>query len=412
MILSALQRVVARQDLTRGEAHAVLRSILAGEASHIQIGALLVALAMKGETVEELVGFAQAMREEAAKLHPARGTGELKRKASVADTGRGERVERGAGTDPGSRVSSENPALRAAGVPPIVDASGTEREALLVTQPITSSPESKGPHRLVDTCGTGGDAAGTFNISTATAFAVAGAGVRVAKHGNRSISSRCGSADVMEALGVKIELAPDHMARCLDEVGMAFLFAPRLHTAMKHVQPARRDLRLRTIFNLLGPLTNPAGAEAQVVGVYAAGLAEKLALALRELGTRHAFVVHSDDGLDEISTTAPTLVAETVGGEVRTYSLDSRDYGLPRAALSDLAGGDAAQNAAIILAILRGEKGPRRDVVVLNAGAALVASGRCAHLSAGIARAQESLDSGEAHRVLQRLIAFTEACAN
>src|SRR5512142_1718004 len=268
MISDALHKIVAhRSNLTREEAREVMGSILRGEATDSQIGAFLVSLSMKGETVEEIVGFAQAIRAAATplKLHKDHA----------------------------------------------LDVSGTERDA------------------LVDTCGTGGDASGTFNISTATALVVAGAGVRVAKHGNRSVTSKCGSADVVEALGVKLTLPPARVAACLDEVGIAFLFAPALHSAMKYVQPARRELRLRTVFNLLGPLTNPARASAQVVGVYSADLVEKLARALCMLGLRRALVVHGSDGLDEITITGPTRVAEVRDGQVRVYEITPRDFGLP-----------------------------------------------------------------------------------
>ncbi len=207
-----------------------------------------------------------------------------------------------------------------------------------------------GRDALVDTCGTGGDTSGTFNISTATALTIAGAGVRVAKHGNRSISSKCGSADVMEALGVRIDLPPSQIAACLEQTGVAFLYAPALHSAMKYVQPVRRQLRLRTVFNLLGPLTNPARASAQVVGVYSAELVEKLAEALSELGVRHAIVVHGRDGLDEITITGPTKIAEARNGQVRVYEVAPEEFGLKRASLDRIAGGDANENAAIIRA--------------------------------------------------------------
>ena len=249
MILDVLHRIaVHRQSLSREEAHAVMTEVLTGRCSDAQIAALLVALHMKGETVEEIVGFAEAIRAAAIPLELHTGS--------------------------------------------VLDASGTGRDA------------------LVDTCGTGGDASGTFNISTATAFVVAGAGVRVAKHGNRSVTSKCGSADVMEALGVNIHLPVAQVAACLAQVGIAFLFAPAMHSAMKYVQTARRELRLRTVFNLLGPLTNPARATCQVVGVYSADLVEKLAEALSMLGLRRALVVHGSDGLDEITITAPTRIAE------------------------------------------------------------------------------------------------------
>ncbi len=350
MILDALHRIANhRQSLSREEAHAVMTEVLSGQCSDAQIAALLVALHMKGETVEEIVGFAEAIRAAAVPL------------------------ELGAGS--------------------VLDAGGTGRDALLDS--------------LLDTCGTGGDASGTFNISTATAFVVAGAGVRVAKHGNRSITSKCGSADVMEALGVNINLPPAQIAACLRQVGIAFLFAPAMHSAMKQVQTARRELRLRTIFNLLGPLTNPARATCQVVGVYSADLVEKLAEALSMLGLRRAFVVHGSDGLDEITITGPTRVAEVRDGQVRSYEVTPEEFGLPRATLEDIAGGDAELNATLIREVLSGKKSARRDIVLLNAAAALVAAGRADHLRDALPLAAKAIDSGAALTKLQALVTFT-----
>jgi anthranilate phosphoribosyltransferase len=264
-----------------------------------------------------------------------------------------------------------------------------------------------GRDALIDTCGTGGDTSGTFNISTATALVVAGAGVRVAKHGNRSVTSKCGSADVMEALEVNISLPPAHIAACLEETGIAFLFAPTMHSAMKFVQPARRELRLRTVFNLLGPLTNPAHASAQVVGVYSAELVEKLAAALSMLGLHRALVVHGLDGLDEITITGPTRVAEVREGSVSTYEVAPEDFALSRAPLEEITGGDAAANAKIIREILQGKKSAKRDVVLLNAAAALVAAGRTDHMAEGLPLAANSIDSGAAARKLEALVQFT-----
>ncbi len=346
MILDALHCVANhRESLPRELARAVMGEILRGEATDAQIAAFLVALHMKGETVEEIVGFAEAIRAAATPLNlPEDST---------------------------------------------VDVSGTERDA------------------LVDTCGTGGDAAGTFNISTATALTVAGAGVRVAKHGNRSVTSQCGSADVMEALGVRIDLPPARITQSLREIGIAFLFAPAMHSATKYVQPARRELRLRTVFNLLGPLTNPAHASAQVVGVYSESLVEKLAEALALLGVRRALVVHGNDGLDEITITGPTRIAEVREGNVRAYEVAPDDFGLPRATLHDIAGGDAGTNAGIIRDILRGKRSARRDVVLLNAAAALVAAARTDHLADAIPIAAQALDSGAAMQKLEALVRFT-----
>jgi len=348
MITDAIHRLANHcQSLTREEARAVMAEILGGECTDAQIAGFLVALHMKGETVEEIVGFAEAIRREAAPI-----------------------------TLPQDFA---------------VDVSDTERDA------------------LVDTCGTGGDASGTFNISTATALVAAGAGVRVAKHGNRSITSKCGSADVMEALGVNLGLAPARLAACLEEVGIAFLFAPALHLAMKYVQPARRELKLRTVFNLLGPLTNPAQASAQVVGVYSAELVEKLAEALSMLGLRRALVVHGLDGLDEITITGPTRVAEVRNAEVRSYEVTPEEFGMQRATLEDISGGDASGNATVIRAILAGEKSPRRDVVLLNAAAALVAAERADHLAQALPSAIASIDSGAAAAKLEALVRFTNA---
>ena len=360
MILEALHRIVThRESLSREEARAVMGEVLSGKCTDSQIAALLVGLHMKGETVEEIVGFAEAIRAAATPIHV-----------------------------PGNSL---------------LDASGTGREA------------------LVDTCGTGGDAAGTFNISTVTAFVVAGAGVRVAKHGNRSstpkigsegVGTKCGAADVMEALGVNIQLSPALLSKCLETVGIAFLFAPLVHSAAKYVAPIRRDTRLRTVFNLLGPLTNPAGASAQVVGVYSLELVEKLAEALSMLGTRRAFVVHGLDGLDEITITGPTRVAELRDSEVRSYEITPEEFDLKTAPLEEISGGDAAENAAIVRNILAGEKSARRDVVLMNAAAALVAAGKADHLRDGAALAAASIDSGAAAGKLEALVTFTTTHAS
>ncbi|MBC7346853.1 MAG: anthranilate phosphoribosyltransferase [Clostridia bacterium] len=264
---------------------------------------------------------------------------------------------------------------------------------------------------LVDTCGTGGDGRGTFNISTAAALVVAACGLPVAKHGNRSVSSNCGSADVLEALGVAIDLPPLLVARCVDEVGLGFLFAPTFHRAMSHAAGPRRELGIRTVFNLLGPLCNPAGAPVQLVGVYDERLVETIARVLGRLGTRHAFVVHGCDGLDEVTVTGPTLVAELRDGTVRTYEFDPRAVGIPYAGLADLQGGDAGTNAAIIRRILEGEPGPRRDVVLLNAAFALLAGDKVSDVRHGLTLAAQAVDSGRAHAKLQELVAFSRRWA-
>jgi len=349
MILDALHRIAnSGESLGRVDARAVMADVLSGRCTDAQIAALLVALHMKGEAVEEIVGFAEAIRDAATPL-------------PMADKNGG----------------------------PLA-VSGTGRDA------------------LVDTSGTGGDAAGTFNISTATAFVTAGAGVRVAKHGNRSISSKCGSADVIEALGIRIDLTPERSAQCLREVGICFLYAPALHVAMKQVQAVRRELKMRTMFNLLGPLTNPAGASGQVVGVYAADMVEKLAEALGMLGRRRALVVHGNDGLDEITITGPTRIAEARDGTVRTYEVTPEEFGLPRASLTEIAGGDATENAAIIRDVLSGTPGPKRNVVLLNSAAALVAAGLADHLKDALPLAGNAVDSGAARRKLEELVGFTK----
>ena len=261
---------------------------------------------------------------------------------------------------------------------------------------------------LVDTCGTGGDGAGTFNISTTAAFIVAGCGQPVAKHGNRSVSSKSGSADVLEALGVNLDLSPQQVADCIDQVGLGFLFAPKLHPAMKHAIGPRRELAVRTIFNILGPLTNPANASSQLLGVFDPELTEPLAHVLASLGTRAALVVHGSGGLDELTTIGPSRVSELRDGKVRTYQLDPQSLGFAHAPFSDLVGGSAQENAVITSAILKGEdRSARRDTVVLNAAAALLASGKAEELQDGIQLARQSIDSGSAMRVLASLIEFT-----
>jgi anthranilate phosphoribosyltransferase len=348
MIQDTLRKIGAGEDLTRAEADGAMEQILSGHATDSQIAELLSALRIKGETVDELVGFATAMRRYATRIFP--------------------------------------------------------------------SDYARRGEPLVDTCGTGGDAKGTFNVSTAAAFVVAGAGVRVAKHGNRSISSKCGSADVLEALGVRIELEPEQVARCIDEIGIGFLFAPAMHAATRHAMRARRELGGRTAFNLLGPLTNPAGASAQVAGVYKADYAELMARALGVLGVERAFVVHGADGLDEISIGGETFVAELRDGAVRSYTVVPEDFGLRRAPLEAILGGDANQNAQIIRNVLGRsslghEHGPHRDIVRANAAAALVASGRATDWLDGVRLATESIDSGAASKRLETLVAFSQSVA-
>lgn len=260
---------------------------------------------------------------------------------------------------------------------------------------------------VVDTCGTGGDCSHTFNISTASALVSAGAGIRVAKHGNKSVSSKCGSADVLSALGVNIAVEADHMSRCMQEVGIAFLFAPALHPAMKYAIGPRKELGVRTVFNMLGPLCNPAGTRRGVLGVYSAGIVELMAQAAMNLGAERLFVVHGNDGLDEITTTTSTIVSEVRDKTLSTREIHPDDYGIPTARPEDLKGGEPQENADIMRAILKGEKGPRRDIVCLNAAAAIVAGGKAEDIPAGYEQAQKSIDSGEAMKKLESLIALT-----
>jgi len=264
-------------------------------------------------------------------------------------------------------------------------------------------------NQLVDTCGTGGDGKGTFNISTTVAFVAAGAGLAVAKHGNRSVSSKCGSADLLQALGVNLELNPEQVARCIDEVGIGFLFAPKLHPAMKHALSPRQEIGLRTIFNILGPLSNPAQAKRQLLGVYHSDLTELMAEVLHALGAEHAFVVHGADGLDELSVTGPNKVSELRNSYIETYYLDPQDLGLPRGRLSDLTGGTAEENVIITKGLLKGERGPKRDVVLLNAAAVLIVGGKTSSFADGLGLAAEAIDNGSAQRKLQQLTEFSRS---
>jgi len=265
-------------------------------------------------------------------------------------------------------------------------------------------------NHVIDTCGTGGDGANTFNISTAAAFVAAGAGATVAKHGNRSVSSKCGSADVLEALGVNIAVDTNCMKECLDNIGICFLFAPALHKAMKYAIGPRKEIGVRTIFNILGPLTNPSGARAQLLGVFSKDLTETMAIVLKNLGSARAFVVHGLDNLDEITTTAPTRISDLCEGAVKTYEITPEEFGFQRTSLSSIAGGTSQENAAIITSVLDGAKGPWRDIVVLNAGFALCASGLANTPKHGIALAIDSIDSGKASDKLKMLIEHTKRC--
>lgn len=261
--------------------------------------------------------------------------------------------------------------------------------------------------RVVDTCGTGGDRSGTFNISTVSAFVTAGAGVTVAKHGNRSVTSRCGSADVLEALGVNIHVSPERMTEALDSIGIAFLFAPSLHLSMKHAMPVRKEMGIRTVFNILGPLSNPAGADCQIIGVFDGGIVEKVARVLVNLGVERAMVVHGSDGLDEITLTGETIVSEINGDWIRTYRLNPRDYRFGCCSGEDLRGGDLRTNCEIALAVLQGDRGPKRDVVVLNSAAAIYLAGDAPDMKRAVSIAERSIDSGAAMQKLEELINYT-----
>jgi len=333
--LPFLHAVAEHRHLQTEEARAAMQAILAGEVSSVQIASFLTALRMKGETVEELVGFARAMREVAV------------------------RVDVGLAGEP-----------------------------------------------LLDTCGTGGDGQGTFNISTIAAFVVAGAGVRVAKHGNRSISSQGGSADLLESLGIAVVLPPEKVAQAIREIGIGFLFAPAIHTATRHAHPVRIELKMRTVFNLLGPLTNPANATAQLVGAPTEHAAELIAGALAELGLERGFVVHGSDGLDEITTTGPTTAFEIHEHRVERRTLSPEDFGVARGDGAALKGLGKEGNTAIARAVLGGAAGAQRDIVLVNASAALVAAGKAADFREGMKIARESIDSGAAWRKVEELARF------
>ena len=333
-IQTELRRIVeARETLPFDAAHSLMQRILTGEASEIEIATLLGALAGRGETADEVAGFATAMR------------------------------------------------------------------AIATTLPLTAAEREQ----LVDTCGTGGDASGSFNISTAAALVAAAAGAKVGKHGNRAITSRCGSADVLDALGVPTMLAPEAAATALREQGFCFLLAPSHHPALKAVMPVRRAMGVRTVLHVLGPLLNPAGARRQVMGVYSARLVPLVAEAMTRLGVQHAFVVHGDGGLDELALSGPSEVAEVHNGKVRQYIVTPEDFGLQRAPLSALEGGGAEANAAILTAVFAGETGPRRDVVLLNAAAVLVSAGLAKDIREGVTTAAKTIDSGSVTKLMASL---------
>ncbi len=337
-VSQAINRVASGDSLTEDTAYRMMDAIMSGDATPSQISALIVGMRMKGETVDEIVGFARAMREHATPVRPS----------------------------------------------------------------------VKG---YIDIVGTGGDGLHTFNISTTTTFVVAGAGVPVAKHGNRAVSSSAGAADVLEALGIDISLAPSDIARCIDEIGVGFMFAQSLHASMRHAGPTRREIGIRTVFNILGPLTNPAGAKRELLGVYDARLAPVLAEVAGRLGAERVLAVHGHPGMDEVSASGPTTIAEydaESGEQVRVYEIVPEQLGIARGTLADVAGGDGAENAVILRRVLDGEHGPRRDVVLMNSAAALLAAGAVADLAEGVAKARESIDSGRAAAALEALVALSQ----
>lgn len=348
MIKKAIAKVVEREDLTEGEMIEVMDQIMSGGATQAQIGAFITALRMKGETVPEITGAARVMRERATPIRVGKG---------------------------------------------VVD---IDRDDINIDQ-----------ETILDVVGTGGDCTNSFNISTTVSFVVSACGVKVAKHGNRSVSSMCGSADVLEALGVNLDVTPEAVERCIGEIGIGFLFAPALHGAMKYAIGPRKEIGIRTIFNILGPLTNPAGADCQVMGVYRRDLVEPLAQVLKNLGCRRGFVVCGSDGMDEITLTGPTHIGEVCSDGVKVSTLQPEELGLSLCTMADLRGGDAKGNAAIVRAVLDGEKGPKRDVVLLNAAYALLAAGKAGDVAAAMEIAAEAIDSGRALQQLQKLVEMT-----
>ena len=348
MIKNAIARIVEREDLTEGEMIEVMNQIMSGECTAAQIGAFITALRMKGETIEEITGAARVMRERATPIRVGRGVLDIDR-----------------------------------------DDINIDRETIL------------------DVVGTGGDGTNTFNISTTVSFVVSACGVKVAKHGNRSVSSACGSADVLEKLGINLDVTPETVENCIAKIGIGFLFAPALHGAMKHAIGPRREIGIRTIFNILGPLTNPAGADCQVMGVYRSELVEKLAEVLHKLGCKHGFVVHGCDGMDEMTLTGETLLAEVTPAGVKLFTVTPEQLGLSRCPMSALKGGDAVTNAEIVKSVLLGEAGPRREIVLLNAAYALLAAGKVVTPEEGVALAVEAIDSGRAFQQVQKLADLT-----
>ena len=351
MIKEAIAKVVKGIDLTEIEMEKAMDEVMTGTATPAQIGAFVTALRLKGETVDEIAGAAKSMRARAVK------------------------------------ICLNNHLVN------------VDRDEINVED-----------ETILDTCGTGGDTTNTFNVSTASAFVAAGAGVNVAKHGNRAVSSRCGSADVIENLGVKLDLTSSDVERCIKEIGIGFLYAPLFHGAMKYAAGPRQEIGIRTIFNLLGPLTNPAGASVQVIGVYDPALTEKVAYVLKRLGSKETFVVCGEGTLDEISICGPTRISHLKNGTVRTFDLTPEEVGLKKTSPEAIKGGNAIENAEMIRQILDGQKGARRDIVLLNAGAAFVVAGLDHDFKEGIERAKDSIDSGQAKEKLKQLVAFTQQC--
>ncbi|MDI6736641.1 MAG: anthranilate phosphoribosyltransferase [bacterium] len=349
MIKEALSKVVQRQDLTKDEAVAVMNEIMSGEATPAQIAGFITALRMKGETVDEITGGAMVMREKATKI---KVEGEVVNTNGIVDT-----------------------------------------------------------HGIVDTCGTGGDGLHTFNISTISAFVIAGAGIKVAKHGNKSVSSKCGSADLLMNFGVNIEVSKEVVERCLKEIGIGFLFAPLLHSAMKYAIGPRREIGIRTIFNILGPLTNPAGANRQLLGVYDGNLTETLAGVLKNLGSKRAFIVYGEEGLDEVSICGRTKISELKeNGDIATYWISPEDFGFRRANLDEIKGGEWQRNVEMALEVLKGGDGPRREIVLLNSAYGIMAGGKANTVLEGIELAGKSIDSGAALEKLEKLKEITSTC--
>ena len=351
MIKELISKVVGGQDLTETEMETAMAEIMTGSATPAQIGAFITALRVKGETVDEITGAARAMRTKATKINVNNHLVNIDR-----------------------------------------DEINIDDETIL------------------DIVGTGGDGTRTFNVSTTTAFVAAGGGVKVAKHGNRAVSSLCGSADVLENLGVNLDITSTDVEKCINEIGIGFLYAPIFHGAMKHAAGPRQEIGIRSIFNLLGPVTNPAGASVQVLGVYEKSLTEKIARVLKRLGTKEAFVVCGEGTFDEISICGPTTVAHLKKDAVNTFQMTPEEYDFNRAGLQDIVGGDAKENADITRQVLAGEQGPRRDMVLLNAAAAFVAAGLCDNFKEGVHIASESIDSGKAHEKLEQLIEFSRQC--